>query len=176
MKKIEESEKWLKKISKNINKCFQSDKFKFISYNLLLPLVIPLIILIFSVWINLDIISFDLKLKKSIIQTSSLFLIVTLFTNIGFWSSAKIQTDEAQNKEGDVASSLLLGVISVFLFVSSFMTITNQIAKILIGINLGFLVVSLILLSRNPLAVYSLPRIENGDDITQELEEDILNG
>lgn len=152
-----------------------SNKVKFITYNLLLPLVLPLLILI---GINTLQRESRLDLLNIIFQSISLFTVVNLFTNIGLWSSDKIYnfSDSAKNKETHIAISLVFGLISVFLFVSSII-IDSTSAYLLpyLAISISMLIFSITLYYLNPLIMHSGPDVDQAsrNTKTNQLIEDI---
>lgn len=132
--------------------------FRFLTYNLFLPLVIPFIILIGINVITENVINLGTGL--TILQSLSLFLIVSFFTNIGFWSYKSKETTEYPHKENYVAASLILGVLSVFLFISSTLDLSQNHFVVLLVIALVLLVTSLNFYYKNPLILHSNPKVE----------------
>ena len=127
----------------------RSNLFKFLTYNLFLPLIMPFVILIMINIINEDSINFITGI--TILQSLSLFLIVSFFTNIGFWSFNKKEVYEHPQKGNFVAASLILGVFSVFLFISSTMKLKTNYFWILMSVSILLLICALLFYYNNPL-------------------------
>ena len=151
-----------------------SNLFKFLTYNLFLPLIIPFSILIIINIINED--TINIITGTTILQSLSLFLIVSFFTNIGFWSFDKKEVYEHPQKENYVAASLILGVFSVFLFISSTMELKINYFWSLMIVSILLLICALIFYYHNPLILHSNTTLEKEKGIETDisLEKKIL--
>lgn len=154
---------------------FFGNKFKFLTYNFFLPLFIPLLILVGT---KLIIGNFELfTVLRFIFQSVSLFLVVAFFTNIGFWTSNQMHSfeEEIKNKESFVAISLILGLISVFLFVSSFIVNDSFLVTCFISVAILFLLFALSLYYHNPLIMHSASNVNSsqGKDKDNEIIKNI---
>ena len=143
--------------------------------NLFLPLIIPFSILVIINIINED--TINIITGTTILQSLSLFLIVSFFTNIGFWSFDKKEVYEHPQKENYVAASLILGVFSVFLFISSTMKLKINYFWILMAISIIFLICALIFYYNNPLILHSNTKVDKEKGIKTDisLEKKILD-
>lgn len=148
--------------------------FKFFTYNLFLPLLIPFLILMIINILNED--TINISTGITILQSLSLFLIVSFFTNIGFWSFDKKEVYEHPQKENYVAASLILGVFSVFLFISSTMELKINYFFILMSISILLLICALTFYYHNPLILHSNMTLEKEKGVKKDisLEEKIL--
>lgn len=151
-----------------------SNLFKFLAYNLFLPLIVPFLILIVINIINENSISFITG--TTILQSLSLFLIVSFFTNIGFWSSNRGEVSEHPQKENYIAGSLVLGIFSVFLFISSTMKLKIIYFWSLMGTSILFLIIILFFYYHNPLILHSNVILdkEKGIEKDMSIEKKIL--
>lgn len=137
---------------------FFSNILKFLVYNFFLPILLPLVIMIFVVYSigsqeNIE------SIWNLIIQSVYLYLIVSFFTNIGFWSNDQLKANESdknyRNKESYIALSLVFGVLCVSIYSMSFIITNSIIVYILFLLALLLVFISLFFYYQNPLIIYS---------------------
>ena len=170
------------KIKDNIN----MKLFKFLTYHFLLPLILPFLIL-FLLYFSLGSPG-SISLKQAWLQSSFLYLVVGFFTNIGSLSSPHEKQQNTttkskfngEEKENHIALCTLLGIISVALFVCSFIVPNFIPFWIMITLSIVLIIILLSLLNSNPWVMHSSKSKEVNRDlggpVESEIKKNVLGG
>jgi len=145
--------RWLKaKYRDIIDFLIKSKSLNFYIFNLILPLIIPVLFLIYFEIVNVD----NFELLRSINQMVTVFLFVNFFLNIASLTDTRdIYKDnpgmiDNKKRSNMISLSILFGIISIIMNLFSYNNFETRGYVVILALNCIFIFILLTIMKENP--------------------------